>query len=177
MDQPTCLICGSNEDYLCLDHQQLLANYSTSSNIITMVVIGSTLPRTVDLGEDEMPMISTYASVEEFQNQIRDWELEQIDVASYSFLVRFAKGVVSTLSVDDITYLLLMNYQIAPIILVFENKEDLDTFVSKYESYQNASIDLPVVIIHQRLDSILDYLSEVELPNKLLVCYRKVSSV
>lgn len=178
MDQPTCLLCGSNEDYLCLDHQELISNYNTQRNTTMMAVIGNELPRTVDIYPDELPMISTHSTIEDFHKMLNNWEAEQIDVASYSFLVRFAEGVIDSLTDEDLTCLILTNYQIAPLVLVFENDDSLKTFIAKFEKLTLTSINPPVMLVHHRLDSVLDYLTDVELPNIFLIGYisRKVSS-
>lgn len=172
MDQPICLICGSNEDFICFEHQELIqSNYNTTTNTTMMAVIGNILPRSSDVYADELPMISTHETLEKFHDMLDEWEKDQIDVASYSFLVRFAKGTVSSLTHDDITFLLVTNFQVTPLALIFETDDDLKDFTKKYESYIEPSVTLPVVVIHSRLDSVLEYLRDTELPSELLVCY------
>ncbi len=184
---PICIICGSNEDYICNEHYEILSNYSHSDCKLTIEVIGDDTPRAFREDPSTLPVINTHADVDGFL-QMLNKELTQQEAEDFKFLVVITKDV--KLTDEDLNKLFFINTNISPIALVFEG--DSKTFIEAYQNWtpgrgslgsihdgsiKASHIKLPILVEHTDWLTILEYMRDnASLPNTV-VYYKVLTNV
>ena len=164
-----CLMCSSNQDYLCEVHDHILSDYSLSDSKLTLVVIGDGTLRANNAAPDELSGIITVSRpidmIEYFDN-----ELTQDEMSEFKCLVLVTPELLEVIEGDDYKNLLLFNYRMCPISLIFQNSEHRDKFISNYKQWvPPTDLPLPILFSMDDLGQAMGYLrGAATAPNRFI---------
>lgn len=164
-----CLMCSSNQDYLCEVHDHVLNDYSLSDSKLTLIVIGDGTLRANNASPDELSAIITVSRpidmIQYFNN-----ELTQDEMSEFKCLVLITPELLEVIDGEDYKNLLLFNYTMCPISLIFQNPEHRDTFISNYKQWiPPSNLPLPILFGMDDLGQAMEYLRDAaRVPNRFI---------
>lgn len=153
-----CLLCSSNEEYLCEVHNHILGDYSLSDSKLTLAVIGDASPRANNLSIDEFPVIVVVERPKDLIKYVEK-ELDDEEQKDFKFLVLLTTDSVNNFTSRDMIDLLNFNYRLCPIsCFIFENNNSRETFKQFYNNW-NAPLNYPLPVFAELddLGHILEY--------------------
>ena len=173
LKQPRCIICGSNEDYICEEHYSILQSYSTQTCKLSIAVIGDTTPREADRDPDMFPVISCHARVCNYINFMYE-ELDTEDYRNFKILIVFTEEGVKLMKDDDFEHMLYLSVEMTTAALVFESETCYNMYMEKYLQWQPAEgYDLPLAVKTKDWLCIFSYLRDIE-DDRSSILYHKV---